>query len=85
MLHGVSKSTWIGRPAARGVALVSYKNWEIQNTGFDIPERWFLPATVSNGKESVRIVGVCAQKAENYVAPTLRAIRQLEMVSHRVV
>jgi endonuclease/exonuclease/phosphatase family metal-dependent hydrolase len=68
---------WIGRHGGRGVAILAYKGWQIRDAGFDCSERWFLPTIASNGNRSVRIVGVCAQKAENYVAPTLRAIRQM--------
>lgn len=74
----LSDAVWIGRQTSLGVAIIGYNGWRLQQAGFDISERWFLPAIASKGRSTVQIVGVCAQKAENYVAPTLRAVRQLE-------
>jgi hypothetical protein len=68
---------WIGSNRGYGLAVLGMNGWKIEAVDIAIEDRLFLPVRAVRGSEQVYLVGVCAKRAGDYVAPTLRALSRL--------
>ncbi len=80
-LHDRSRSHWVGDTGQKGLAVIGYGEWKLSDVPARASERWFVPCSATNGRETVNLVGAWLNPAkwepQDYVSPTLRALDQL--------
>ncbi|HUZ73069.1 MAG TPA: endonuclease/exonuclease/phosphatase family protein [Stellaceae bacterium] len=74
----LERSIWIGDPGQKGLAIIPYGDWRIAAEGPKIAEKWFAPVRLSNGVETLQIVGAWLDTNADCVYPTLTALDHLE-------
>lgn len=77
IVGGDASGIWIGSNPGYGLAVLGRNGWIIERTHIKVDERLFLPVTATRGSQQLHLVGVCAKKDGDYVAPTLRALSAL--------
>lgn len=74
----LEKSIWIGDSGQKGLAIIPYGDWRVIAEGPNIAEKWFAPVRLSNGVETLQIVGAWLDTRIDCVPPTLIALDRLE-------
>lgn len=72
------QSVWTGDVGAKGLAVVCYGNWKVVERGPAIAEKWFLPLVLSNGMQTINVVGAWLDTRAPCEPPTMRALDGLE-------
>jgi hypothetical protein len=65
---------WIGVEGRSGVAVIARHGWVVTEIDRTCPDHFFLPVTLRHDAIEFSVMGVWVKPAEDYLAPTLRAI-----------
>lgn len=66
--------SWRGPQQGRGLAILGFGGWTVEPVVVRMADRWFLPVVVRGAEAELRICAVWVKPAEDYLAPTLRAL-----------
>ncbi|RWO26480.1 hypothetical protein [Mesorhizobium sp.] len=77
LIGGEASGAWIGSHPGYGLAVLGMNGWKIETIETAVEESLFLPVRAVRGSEQLYLVGLCAKKDGDYVAPTLRALTRL--------
>lgn len=77
LVGGDASGVWIGSHPGYGLAVLGMNGWKIETMEIAVEESLFLPVRAVRGSEQLYLVGLCAKKDGDYVAPTLRALTRL--------
>lgn len=73
----LERSTWVGDAGQKGLAVILGGEWKITGEGPRISEKWFSTARISNGTETLQIVGVWLDTRSACAPATLAVLDQL--------
>jgi exonuclease III len=70
---------WIGAENGSGLAVIAGDGWTMSGSEPACADHFFLPTTLSRGMLKFSVLGVWVKPAEDYLAPTMRAIEAASM------